>query len=60
MFLNILTHQQKRIFLGLAKKILTIDDGNIDKLEKECLQGVPSPMERKRTLRINLALVPWH
>lgn len=44
MFLAALSYKQRRIFLGLAKEILIIDDGVIDDSEEAYLRGLCSEM----------------
>lgn len=44
MFLSALSLAQKRVFLGLAKEILVIDDDRIDCSEEACLRGLCSEM----------------
>jgi len=44
MFLSTLTLKQRKVFLGLAKEILTIDDGIIDTNEEDYLRSLCSEM----------------
>lgn len=44
MFLSRLSYKQRKIFLGLAKEILVVDDGEIDKFEEEYLRGLCAEM----------------
>ncbi len=44
MFLASLSYKQRKIFLGLAKEILTIDDGLMDNHEEEYLRNLCSEM----------------
>jgi len=44
MFLSALSYKQRKIFLGLAKEILTIDDGVIDHLEENYLRSICAEM----------------
>ncbi len=44
MFLASLTYKQRKVFLGLAKEILTVDDGVIDNYEEDYLRSLCSEM----------------
>ncbi len=44
MFLSTLSYKQRKVFLGLAKEILTVDDGVIDNHEESYLRGLCSEM----------------
>lgn len=44
MFLSSLSYEQRRVFLGLAKEILKVDDGKIDHAEDVHLRGLCSEM----------------
>ncbi len=44
MFLSSLSYTQRKVFLGLAKEILTVDDGVIDKYEENYLRGLCAEM----------------
>jgi hypothetical protein len=44
MFLASLSYKQRKIFLGLAKEILTVDDGVMDKYEEDYLRSLCSEM----------------
>lgn len=44
MFLASLTYKQRKVFLGLAKEILTVDDGVMDNHEEDYLRSLCSEM----------------
>ncbi len=44
MFLASLSFKQRKVFLGLAKEILTIDDGIVDNHEEDYLRSLCSEM----------------
>lgn len=44
MFLASLSYKQRKVFLGLAKEILTIDDGVMDNREEDYLRSLCSEM----------------
>ena len=44
MFLASLSYEQRKVFLSLAKEILTVDDGLIDSREEEYLRSLCSEM----------------
>lgn len=44
MFLASLSYKQRKVFLGLAKEILTVDDGIMDNHEEEYLRSLCSEM----------------
>jgi hypothetical protein len=44
MFLTSLTYKQRKVFLGLAKEILTVDDGIMDNHEEDYLRSLCSEM----------------
>ena len=44
MFLASLSYHQRKVFLGLAKEIIQVDDGKIDAHEEEYLRGLCSEM----------------
>ncbi|MFA6192974.1 MAG: hypothetical protein WC665_11575 [Sulfurimonas sp.] len=44
MFLASLSYKQRKVFLGLAKEILTIDDGVMDNYEEDYLRSLCSEM----------------
>jgi len=54
MFLASLSYEQRRIFLGLAKEILTIDDGKIDSAEDSYLRGLCAEMSLSFSDEINI------
>lgn len=44
MFLSHLSYKQRKVFLGLAKQILTVDDNRIDSQEESYLRGICGEM----------------
>jgi uncharacterized tellurite resistance protein B-like protein len=44
MFLSSLSYEQRKVFLGLAKEILTVDDGKIDGAEDSYLRAICAEM----------------
>lgn len=44
MFLASLSYKQRKVFLGLAKEILTVDDGVLDNHEEDYLRSLCSEM----------------
>jgi hypothetical protein len=44
MFLSALSYQQRKVFLGLAKQVLNIDDGEIDSSEESALRSLCAEM----------------
>ena len=51
MFLASLSYKQRKVFLGLAKEILQVDDGVMDNYEEDYLRSLCSEMSLSLEIR---------